>query len=65
MAPDDRITELEVRIAHQDRLIATLDEVVRDFSARVTRLERELAELRSVRADLEPIGAADEPPPHY
>ena len=61
---DERIVELEVRIAHQDQVIAALDEVVRAFTARVERLERELATLGTSIRDL-PVGPADEPPPHY
>jgi len=52
----ERITDLEVRVAYQDRIIGALDEVVRGFTARVETLERELAE---------PVGPANEKPPHY
>jgi uncharacterized coiled-coil protein SlyX len=49
-----RIEELEVHAAFQARTIEELDQVVRDFSDRVLRLERELKELR---AQLESSGA--------
>jgi SlyX protein len=62
---DDRIIELEVRIAHQDKVIAALDDVVREFAVRVERLERQLGELRAAADSAPPIGPADEPPPHY
>lgn len=41
-----RIEELEVHAAFQARTIEELDDVVREFSERVRRLERELRELR-------------------
>lgn len=64
MTPEDRITELEVRIMHQDEEIAALDKVVREFAERVIELERLVDELKSSSTAL-PIGRPDEPPPHY
>jgi uncharacterized coiled-coil protein SlyX len=61
--PDDRFLQLEERIAHQDRVIADLDAVVREFALRVERLERALGELREGGAP--EFGPADEKPPHY
>ncbi len=61
---DERIIELEIRIAHQDQVIGALDDVVRAFTMRVENLERELSALRGAAGAL-PIGAADDPPPHY
>lgn len=57
-----RIIELETRIAYQDRLLDALDEVVRDFAARVEALERRLGILQA--GALDPV-APSEPPPHY
>jgi SlyX protein len=65
MSLDDRLTDLEVRLAHQDHTIHILDEVLRTFTVRVERLERQLAELRKGAGDLGPVGPADDPPPHY
>jgi uncharacterized coiled-coil protein SlyX len=42
---ETRIIDLEVRVAFQAQTIETLDEVVRNFTARVEGLERRLAEL--------------------
>ena len=61
---EDRIIELEIRIAHQDKVIAALDEVVRAFTVRVENLEGELEAIRGAAGAL-PLGAADDPPPHY
>jgi uncharacterized coiled-coil protein SlyX len=59
----ERLTELEVKYAYQSHQLAALDEVVREFAARVERLEKQLA---SVSGGGPPAaGAADEPPPHY
>ena len=68
MAIEDRVTELEVRLAFQDKVIAALDDVVRDFASRVERLERAAREPRPPgEADgaIDAIDAPDEPPPHY
>jgi uncharacterized coiled-coil protein SlyX len=69
MSPDDlaeRVTDLEVKLAYQDRVIAALDEVVRGFAARVETLERELREIRAgATSPAPPIGPASEKPPHY
>ncbi len=64
MTPEQRITELEVRITHQDETISELDQVVREFAERVLRLERALEELKNA-GGAGPIGRPDEPPPHY
>lgn len=65
MTTDDRIIELEMRIAHQDRIIADLDDVVREFADRVIALERVVEQLREAVAEDEETGPGDEPPPHY
>lgn len=62
---EQRVTELEIRIAHQDRAIAALDDVVREFAMRVERLERTVEQLRQSGAGAPAIGPADDPPPHY
>jgi uncharacterized coiled-coil protein SlyX len=61
---DERIIALEIRIAHQDKVIEALDEVVRAFTARVEALEQQVLALRGAAGAL-PLGPADEPPPHY
>ena len=62
----ERIIELESRLAYQDKTISDLDEVVRVFADRVERLERRVAELsEALRESREEIGPADERPPHY
>ena len=62
----ERVTELEVKVAYQDHLLAALDEVVRTFTARVEALERELREVRAgIKSPPPTLGPANEPPPHY
>ena len=65
MTNEERLIELEARIAHQDRIIADLDDVVREFADRVQAVERELAELRETTASAAESGPPDESPPHY
>ncbi len=62
---DERIIALETRIAYQDHLLASLDEVVREFAARVEVLERKLRVVEETRARFVETGPADEAPPHY
>ncbi len=63
---DDRLVDLEIKLAYQDRLIADLDALVRTFGERLDKTERELAQLKqSIASPTAPIGPANEPPPHY
>ena len=63
---DEKIMELESRVALQDRTIRDLDEVVRLFANRVERLERRLSELTDeLRTASDGVGPHDEQPPHY
>ena len=64
MPLNQRMVDLEVRVAYQDKLIAQLDDVIREFVTRVEALEWQLGELRN-RVGSAPIGPANDPPPHY
>ena len=61
---ENRICDLETRLAYQDKLMTDLDEVVRLFSLRVEKLERRIVDLQDSAGSQE-IGPADEKPPHY
>lgn len=61
---EERISNLEVRVSYQDKMLHDLDEVVQSFSARVQRLERKLADLSDSVSSQE-IGPGNDPPPHY
>jgi uncharacterized coiled-coil protein SlyX len=53
MADDDlreRLTDLEVRLAYQDRAVVALDEVVRELAGKVAALEAELGRMRASAA---------------
>lgn len=64
--PDDRLDELEIKLAFQDKLIRDLDALVRAFGDRLDKTERELAQLReALRSPELPLGAPNEKPPHY
>ncbi len=65
VSTDERIIALETRIAYQDHLLASLDEVVREFAARVEALERKLHMVQESTASYLETGPANEPPPHY
>lgn len=63
---EDRIVDLEVRLAYQDKIIADLDEVVRVFADRVVKLERELEVVKeTLKTGVPEVGPQDEKPPHY
>ena len=62
----ERLEDLEVKLAFQDKLIKELDALVRTFGDRLDTTSRELEALKqSVRSPETPLGPANEPPPHY
>ena len=62
----ERYTELEIKVAYQDKMIADLEALVRSFGVRLDELARELKQLKeAVRSPEVPMGPANEPPPHY
>jgi len=64
--PDaERWLDLDVKLAYQERLIHQLDALVREFGTRLDAAERELSQLKQAVPPPVPIGAANEPPPHY
>jgi uncharacterized coiled-coil protein SlyX len=64
MSLEQRIVDLEIRAAYQDKLIGDLDDVLREFATRIENLESLLRDLRE-SANAAPIGPPDDPPPHY
>jgi SlyX protein len=66
---DERLVDLETRIAHQDQTLIELNEVITDQQARIMRLEKlcaSVADRVQSIAEAMPDGAAgDERPPHY
>jgi uncharacterized coiled-coil protein SlyX len=62
----ERLTELEIKVAYQDKLIADLEALVRSFGVRLEELTRDLKQLKdAVRSPEAAVGPANEPPPHY
>ena len=62
----ERLEDLEVKVAFQDRLIRELDALVRTFGDRLDEVNRELAQLKAgMRSPEGALGPANEPPPHY
>ncbi|MBC8069860.1 MAG: SlyX family protein [Deltaproteobacteria bacterium] len=63
---EERIVELEVRVAYQEKMLRDLDEVVSAYANRIDVLTRELEELRRrVESGGDAQDISDEPPPHY
>lgn len=62
----ERVEDLEVKLAFQDKLIRELDALVRTFGDRLDAANRELEALKQAIRSPEPtVGPANEPPPHY
>ncbi len=63
---EERIIELETRVAYQDKLLSDLDEVVQTFAKRVEKLERRLRDLEDSQLEHQPeMEPHNTPPPHY
>lgn len=59
-----KITELEERYTHQERLLDEMSAVVYAQGLTIAKLEARVADLeKRMRGVEDPIG--DEPPPHY
>lgn len=62
----ERMLDLEVKLAFQDRRVRELDALVRELADRLVAAERELRQLRDALRSPEPtLGPPNEPPPHY
>lgn len=59
---DERLVDLEIRLAYQDRKVEELDQLVRSLVTRLETTERELAE---VKREITPQPHTNERPPHY
>jgi SlyX protein len=64
---DPRLIDLELRVAHQEKIIGELNEVVTAQWKKIEALERQL---RRLGEEMQAIGSADAPPanqkpPHY
>ena len=67
MQPDDaRIEDLQVRLAHQEKAITDLNEIVTEQWRRIDALERQVRALVEEMRNVMPAREGDEPPPpHY
>lgn len=64
-ADAERWLDLDVKLAYQERLIHELDTLVRELAERLDKAERELEQLKQAMPPPLPLGAINEPPPHY
>lgn len=61
-----RLDALEMRIAHQDRTIADLNDVITEQWRKIDALERRIQQVREEAQNmLAPRDAPEPPPPHY
>ena len=63
MDTEERITELEIALAHQDQTITDLSEMISQQWKEIENLKRELSRLDDTKLDRPPD--EDSPPPHY
>jgi SlyX protein len=63
---DDRLLDLEIKLAYQEQLIRELDALVRRFGDRLDEVNRELRAVKSAAKSPEvALGPANDKPPHY
>lgn len=62
----ERLEAVEIRLAHQDKMIADLNDVITAQWRKIDTLERQLGRLREELQSIEPQRTTPEPPPpHY
>src|SRR3569623_481156 len=66
---DTRLTDLEIRLTHQEATLQTLNDVVADQQQLIAHLRKEVEALKARVRDLAPANIAapweEPPPPHY
>lgn len=63
---ETRMDELEMRVAHQDKTIAELNEVITEQWKKLEMMERQLRRLgEELEAMESPEAPANQKPPHY
>ena len=63
---EERMTDLEVKIAFVEHHVAQLDELVRKVAGRLDEMQAELASLREQLAEASKLGSPEEEvPPHH
>ena len=70
MNDPDRITELEIQLAHATRLAEELSDIVADHAKRLELAEKRIQMLMERAAEAEAQGlsgevVSDQPPPHW
>ena len=69
MAAESRITDLEVRLTHQEAALDELTRAVLGQAQQIASLRRDLEQLTEILRQLAPAAAgpesAETPPPHY
>ncbi|MFN3892543.1 MAG: SlyX family protein [Beijerinckiaceae bacterium] len=64
--PGASVEDLEIRIAHQEKTLADLNEIVTNQWRRIDLLERQVREMREELRNFSPPRDGEEPPPpHY
>ena len=64
---ESRFVEIEMKLSHQEYLIEELNQVVKDQTETILRLEAGLKKLldRNAESAGRQVGPGDEKPPHY
>jgi uncharacterized coiled-coil protein SlyX len=62
----ERLDDLEIKLAFQDKLIAELSDLVKELGARLDETVRDLKQLKeAIRSPEAPPAPGNERPPHY
>ena len=66
---DERLVDIETKLAYQDHLMIELNDVITNQQERIMKLEELCASLvkrvRSIGESMPDSASSEEPPPHY